>query len=1130
VHRRSLRTITVSLATLSLLFGLMGTALAVDPSELSATALEPDGGPINAAKSRSGALAQTDPDLLGRNDPTPVPVFIKLDYDAVASYSGDVEGLAATSPELTGKSLKANQRAVDAYLRHLDRQEALARGAIEASVPQSTVLESFKIAYGGVSAIVPANRIDELLAVDGVVAVQEDSLQQPLTDVTPDFIGATEAWSQISDSTTAGEGVIVGILDTGIWPEHPSLADNGIDHPGGTYACEFGDGSDPLLGDPFTCNDKLIGAYAFTDTYLAVEDALDGEFCNNATGACSARDANGHGTHTATTAAGSHVESVNLLGVERGPISGIAPGAHVIAYRVCLDEGCFQSDSVEAVQQAIIDGVDVINFSIGGGSSAYTDAVELAFLDAYAAGILVNASAGNSGPGAATAGHAGPWTNTVGASTSNRHFLTSVELEGSGSSASLTGATVTAGVEEPAEVVLAQDVPGYDVDDPETEVNETALCAEPLPTDSAIDMIVACERGVIARVDKSRHVEPSGAVGMILYNLDPANGTGLNTDNHFIPSVHLDIAEGEALLEFLDDNPGATASWDGGTATEVPGDVMAGFSSRGPLGDFLKPDVTAPGVQILAGNSPQPVGEGTGIPGQLYQAIQGTSMSSPHAAGASALVKAAHPDWTPGQVKSALMTSSLQDVHKEDGSTAATPFDRGAGSIRANRALSPVVTFNVHADDYYASASDPQGRLHLNLPSVYANPMPGAIQTTRTMSNQTNQDQPFTVRTSASASVSISVSPAQGSVPVGGSTELAITISAPSVADGTYFGQITVDFRKSGIDTVLPVAMNKSQNAVALTHTCEPTEIDLNTATACEVTAANFAPVEADVSLSVSGPKNNRLLVQNVSAPGVPSGNGFTWSGTLSPALAPTVDAMTLGGGQPFGYVSLPGLGVTAQPAFGDETIRNYNVPGYEFGSEPYNRLAIDSNGYLVIGGGTAEDNDCCSPQTFPNPARPNNVLAPFWTDLNPADGGAIYIAALSAGAPGSGFNWVVVEWEDIPEWGSGGATAYTFQVWINTDVEEITYTYDRVDGDGTVDGLSVGAENRNGTSGVNLGAVPAAGSQYAIETSPPAAGGTVTITYEALGTKVGAYDLTASMTSNIANGTTVKVVTITVQ
>src|SRR5205823_3503351 len=139
--------------------------------------------------------------------------------------------------------------------------------------------------------------------------------------------------------------------------------------------------------------------------------------------ACSARDAEGHGTHTTTTAAGGPVDHATLLSVDRGHISGMAPGAHVIMYRVCRANGCFGSDSAAAVDQAILDGVDVINFSISGGASAYTDPVELAFLDAYNAGVLVNASAGNDGPGAATANHAGPWVNTVGASTSNRHFF-----------------------------------------------------------------------------------------------------------------------------------------------------------------------------------------------------------------------------------------------------------------------------------------------------------------------------------------------------------------------------------------------------------------------------------------------------------------------------------------------------------------------------------------------------------------------------------------------------------------------------------------------------------------------------------------------------------------------------------
>ncbi|MGQ0606926.1 MAG: S8 family serine peptidase [Chloroflexota bacterium] len=1098
---------------------MMGTALAVDPTQLSATALEPDGAPITTAKSRSGALAETDPALLGRNDTTPVPVFIKLDYDAVASYAGGVEGLAPTSPEITGKSLKANQGAVNAYREHLSGQEAAAREAIEAAVPQSTVLDSFQVAYGGVTGIVPANKISALLAVDGVVAVQENKLEQPLTDATPDFIGATEAWAQISDSTTAGEGVIVGVIDSGIWPEHPSLIDNGITYGGPALGCEFGDGSDPDLGADFTCNDKLIGAYAFVDTYLAfnANPPLEGEFCNDARTECSARDANGHGTHTATTAAGSHVDEVDLLGVDRGPISGIAPGAHVVAYRVCLNDGCYQGDSVAAVEQAIEDGVDVLNFSISGGSSAYTDAVELAFLDAYAAGILVNASAGNAGPGAATANHAGPWTNTVGASTSDRHFLTTVNLTADGGSDALTGATVTSGVATPGEVILAEDVPGYD----------DSLCQTELPADSAVGQIVACERGVIARVDKSKHVLPSGAAGMILYNLDPANGTGLNTDNHFLPSVHVDVAEGEALLDFLAANPGTQATWDGGTATAVPGDVMAGFSSRGPLGDFLKPDVTAPGVQILAGNTPAPVGEGTGVPGQLFQAIQGTSMSSPHSAGVSALVKAAHPDWTPGQIKSALMTSSLQSVLKEDGATPADPFDRGAGSIRANRAIAPTITFDVDADDYYASATDPLGRLHLNLPSVYADPMPGAVDTDRTLTNVSGAKQNIQISTLAPAGSSITVSPDKFSVEAGASQEIEITIDGTDLDDGTYFGQITLDVKGQGTDAVMPVAFNKTQGGVTLDHECDPTEFPRGTATDCSATVTNFLPVEAQASLNVStAARTNRLAIQNVGAPGIPSGNGFNWSGSLAPALPPTVDGMTLGGGQPYGYFSLAGLGVPPESGFGDETIANYDTDPFQFGSETYTSIAVDSNGYVVVGGGNAEDNDCCNPQTFPNPARPNNVLAPFWTDLNPAEGGNIYVTGLTDGVD----DWIVVEWANISEFGASGATSYTFQVWINTGTEEITYTYALVEGDGTADGLSVGAENRDGSSGTNLGSVPAAGTKYGIETSPPAAGGSVTIPYEALGNGKGTYDIVATMRSNLLNGDTTKVVTLTVR
>ena len=151
----------------------------------------------------------------------------------------------------------------------------------------------------------------------------------------------------------------------------------------------------------------------------------------------SARDDDGHGTHTSSTSAGNANVAASIFGVPRGTISGIAPRAHVIMYKVCGAQGCFSSDSAAAVQQAILDGVNVINFSISGGTNPYSDAVELAFLDAYNAGVFVAASAGNSGPAAETTAHRGPWVTTVAASTQNRAFENTATVTADGG-ASLT--------------------------------------------------------------------------------------------------------------------------------------------------------------------------------------------------------------------------------------------------------------------------------------------------------------------------------------------------------------------------------------------------------------------------------------------------------------------------------------------------------------------------------------------------------------------------------------------------------------------------------------------------------------------------------------------------------------------
>ena len=358
-------------------------------------------------------------------------------------------------------------------------------------------------------------------------------------------------------------------------------------------------------------------------------------------------------------------------------------------YRVCNSNSCYGSDSMAAVEQAIIDDVDVINFSISGGDEpVHAISVELAFLDAYAAGIEVNASAGNDGPGAGTANHAGPWVNTVGASTLGSPVQVDGAPDRHGGPSPLTmdvdGATVTGGVSSATPVVLG----------PHTVSG--LLCDTPASSGDYTGLVVLCKRGTNARIEKGYNVSLGGAAGMILYN---TTQTDVETDNHFLPAIHLNDPT-SAIAAFVSAHTGVMATWSAVRAASAAGDVMASFSSRGPLGDWIKPDVTAPGVQILAGESPHHLfspADGLGPAGEYYQAIAGTSMSSPHAAGVAVLIKAAHPSWTPGQIKSAMMTSSLQDVLKEDGTTPADPFDMGAGSIRANRAVKPTVTFDVPA-------------------------------------------------------------------------------------------------------------------------------------------------------------------------------------------------------------------------------------------------------------------------------------------------------------------------------------------------------------------------------------------------------------------------------------------------
>ena len=1096
---RSMRVFILFACTFAL---LLGSAPVAGQSNADFTAA-----PLSPASTYSSRIVKDAPLRTTSAAGDLISVLVKLDVEPVAAYTGGIAGLPATSPRATGqRKLNPNADHVRRYRALVNQKQRDFAAAAQAAVPAAQITGNYDVVYGGVAMVVPRDQLGVIARLPGVLGIQADELVQLTTETSPGFIGAPTAWAQQGGQANAGAGVIVGILDSGVWPEHPSFADpDPLGRPyapppvGAPLACEFGSA---IPGDaPFACNNKLIGAHRFMDTYDLFGPALyPGEFL-------SARDDNGHGTHTATTAAGNAGVAASIFGVARGVVSGIAPRAHVVAYKVCGDAGCYQSDSVNAINQAILDGVDVINFSISGGNNPYSDAVELAFLNAYAAGVFVAASAGNSGPTAETVAHRGPWVTTVGASTSDRHFLSTLTLTAdNGDTLELVGATITSGVATPTPVVFA----GGD-----------RQCLAGMPPVQPAGAMVICDRGIIARVTKGFNAQAAGAGSMILRNLVPQ---GLNTDNHYLPSVHLDAAEGATLEAFMNSHTGVMATFTPGTAQTVAGDVMASFSSRGGPAQSLgisKPDVTAPGVQILAGHTPAPATAAIGVggpAGELFQAIQGTSMSSPHVAGAAAMIRAIHPNWTPGQIKSALMTTAqTSGLVKEDGETPFTPFDAGSGRIDLTDAWDPGITFDVQPGDYLAYRD---ALWHVNYPSVYIPVMAGVATVRRTAQSVLPHQSAWQIKVvDAPDDIQVSV-PASILIPAGGSASFDITIDARNVPLNAV-RSATIQLKHGYRTATIPVTIVRKQAALTLSHSCDPTDLGRNALAGCLVTMSNTTFDSASVAMQAVIPHALTLVGGSV-VNGPQRGNRATFAGVLQGAAPPDVTAVP---GPTFGYLPLAGFGIAPLAGVGDETITNFNIAPYTYAGRTYTSIGMVSNGYLVVGGGTGADVDFIN-TNLPDPARPNNVIAPFWTDLNPAFGGAMRVATLSSGAN----SWTVFEWTGVVNYGDRRPN--TFQAWIpnannsgtlaGLPANQIWMTYGAVsNGDGGY--LTIGAENEFGNRGQaiyfdGVGIIPSA-SGAIVGSVPGAPGETRQVGYSVRGSLPQSWTTCAEMTSNIFFG-----------
>ena len=356
-----------------------------------------------------------------------------------ASYTGGVPGYARTKP-VRGK-LDPAAPAVSRYRGYLrQRQDGVLRQATTARR-----LSQYSVTFNGFAATMTPADAAKLARTAGVKAVVKDERRKLDTTRTPEFLGLTKPvvglWAQNGGVGKAGEGVVVGSLDSGLWPESPSVAPltNPRPVPQFSGTCQTGE-----QWDASDCTTKVVGARYYTAGVTAgvgdIKTVFPYEYL-------SARDADGHGTHTATTAAGNNGVPVTVAGQDFGRASGMAPRARIATYKVCWgrgedEAGCYTSDSVQAIEDATTDGVDVINFSIAGSRTSSVDPVEIAFFGAAEAGVFVATSAGNNGPGATTVAHNSPWVTTVAAGTLDRRATKSVTL---GNGATYTGVGLGAG-------------------------------------------------------------------------------------------------------------------------------------------------------------------------------------------------------------------------------------------------------------------------------------------------------------------------------------------------------------------------------------------------------------------------------------------------------------------------------------------------------------------------------------------------------------------------------------------------------------------------------------------------------------------------------------------------------------
>ncbi len=727
--------------------------------------------------------------------------IIKFSEPSLAMYDGGINNLRGTSRASTGaRKLDVKTATSKAYLDHLsqlhqDRLQAFSQ-LLNRDV---TPIFTYTMAANGMALRLTREEAIKLTQLDVIKSIARDVNYEMTTDRGPTFLGADTVWdgtNMPANVANQGEGIIIGVIDSGLNFDHPSFSDMPEDAYDYAAANPYGAGNfvgwcdpgNPDFNPALVCNNKHVGGWDFSDA-LSGGTETDGP-----------EDSNGHGTHTASTAGGNFmtappggfINTANGAVFDAPSMSGVAPHAHIINYDVCIDS-CPGSAIIAAINQGVADGADVLSFSISGGLQPWADN-DRTFLDAFAAGLVVVASAGNTRPDntdpVGDVNHRGPWLLSVANSTHDRVNSNDVSVTGPGTPPAslmnlygLLGTGPAFGGDVNADVTYAGDV------DP---VNFEGCTAWPGGNEFT-GAVALISRGSCSFADKINNATAAGAIATVVFNNAaniPIVMGGIEATT--IPSVMLGMADGNAVVaEIQSNDPVATTLEILGTPiykfVTAAGNNLSGGSLIGPntFFDVTKPDINGPGTNIFAAYA-----DNLGAPPQLTF-LSGTSMSAPHVAGAAALVIAAHPTWSPAEVMSAMMMTADSNTFKADAATPADPDDVGSGTVDLRVAALAGLTLDESFANFLAAdpnmGGDPST---LNLASMRSNDCQGRCTWTRTFTNRLSTPATWNFALNAPATLDFQSFPTSITLGPNESASVQFCVNVVSTDAAIQFGEV----------------------------------------------------------------------------------------------------------------------------------------------------------------------------------------------------------------------------------------------------------------------------------------------------------------------------------------------------